>query len=248
VGIVEIQPALWLQPFEAVRVEPAPPGQQLNVPLAAQVAGLDQCEMRQVAAAFQRMPAFEKPRAGDGRQLFAEQADGIGGNRFWTRITQCHIHVGGFHVDRSVAGVDTDVNVRVFILERFEPGNQPHRRKRGPGGDSDAFSPGAAPDHAHRVVQPLQRRHHRAQQLRAGAGQFDSTRVTQEKGDTDLFFHRLDLAADRALRQRQFFGCSAKVELPRYRFKRAQVAGRNRAGAQIVFGVLHGSPRRRGVV
>eukprot|EP01031_Cornospumella_fuschlensis_P008716 gene8716-10736_t len=70
------------------------------------------------------------------------------------------------------------------------------------------------------------------QALGAGAGQLHGACVAQEQRYAHFFFQRLDLAADGGLGQGQFFGGSAKVQVPGDGFKCAQLAGSYRAGAQ----------------
>ena len=82
---------------------------------------------------------------------------------------------------------------------------------------------------------------HGRQQLRAGAGQLHRARVAQEQAHAHFFFQRLDLAAHGRLGERHLFRGGAEVQVPRHGFEGAQVAGRDRAGAQVRLGVLHGA-------
>jgi hypothetical protein len=68
----------------------------------------------------------------------------------------------------------------------------------------------------------------------------DRARVAQKEGGADLVFERLDLPADRALRERKFFGGRAEVEVAGHGFEGAQMPGGNGAGAGVAAGELHG--------
>jgi hypothetical protein len=128
----------------------------------------------------------------------------------------------------------------VFALKRFQPGNQPHGRKRRPGGDGHALAPRALANLPHRRINAFQRHACGAQQLRAGAGELHRPRVAQEKRRAHLVFQRLNLPAHRALRERKLFASGPKVQVPGHGFKGAQVAGSNGPGARVAGGELHG--------
>ena len=161
-------------------VQPAPPGQPFQVLGAVGVTGFDECKVGQVFAALQGFAAFEQPGAGHRGELLAKKADGVGRNIARAGVAQGNVHVTGVQVHRVVGGVNADVNVGVFTLKRLQPRDEPHRCKRGPGGDGHALAPRTAADQAHGAVNALQRGHHGAQQLRPRAGELHGAGVPQK--------------------------------------------------------------------
>ena len=244
VGVVEIQPALGLQPGQVARFKPAAPAEPLQVLAAVRVARLDQGELGYIGRGAQGLATFEQPGARHHRQLLAKQAQPALGARAWQGVAQGQVHIRGFQVHRHVAGINADVNARVVALELFHARNQPHGCKAGPGGDGHAAAPRRLAHLAHGGVHALKCRGHGPLQLRTGAGQLHGPRMAQEQCHTHFFFQRLDLAAHGRLRERQLIGCGAEVQVPCHGQKGAPVAGGHGAGAQHgggVFGSGHGN-------
>ena len=114
-----------------------------------------------------------------------------GGRRIGMAIAQRQVDVGVVEVGHHVAGRDADVDVGVLALERGQARQQPQRGEGGEGGDAHVPPAARAADLAHRGVQALQQRHHAAQQLRAGAGEFDAARAAQEQRRAEFVFQAL---------------------------------------------------------
>ena len=204
------------------------------------VGVLDQRERGQVGRLLQWRAALEQPGARHRRQLLAEQAHRMRRHRRRRPMAQRQVDVGDVQVEHGIGGVDADVDVGVVALELLQPRNQPHRGERRERGQCHRAAARALADLAHRAVDARQGLRHRQQQLRAGAGQFHRPRVPQEQAHAHFPFQRLDLAAHRRLGQRQFLRGGAEVQVPRDGFEGAQVADRDRAGAQARLGVLQG--------
>ena len=239
VGIVEVHPALGLQFAQLVHFEPALPGQPFQMLGAVRVPGFQQGEMGQVFTAQQFFTGFQQPGAGHGGQLLAKQAHRARRHGVGHGVAQGQVHVGGIHVHQGIGGINADVDVGELGLKGFQPGDQPHRRKRGPGTDGHAFASGTAPDHAHCTVQLLQSLAHRTHQLCARTRQLHGPGVAQEEGYAQLVFQGLDLAAYGRLGKGNLFGRSTKVQPPRHGGEGAQLAYADRTGTQMGLGGLH---------
>ena len=201
VGVVEIQPALGLQIWRAVFGEPAPPTEPLQLVSAVRVARLNESKACQVLRLFERAAALEQPGAGHDGELLAKQALPAGHQRAGRTVAQGDVHVGGIHIDCCVCGINADVNIGVQTLKRLQPRDQPHRGKRGPGGDGHAPAPRALSHQTNRAVNALHGGHAGTQQLRARTGELHGAGVAQKQGHTHFCFQRLNLAAHRALRE-----------------------------------------------
>jgi hypothetical protein len=97
-GVAKIQPALGRQLGQALRVEPAPPRQPLEVG-GVRVTRFYEGEVGKVGGAFDFGLRLEQPRACQRGELLAKHANSMAGHLGRRPVAQGDVGVSGFHVD-----------------------------------------------------------------------------------------------------------------------------------------------------
>ena len=199
-------------------------------------------KLGQVGRLLQRRAALEQPGAGHRRQLLAEQPDRMpaacwpsgrsaarGRRRRLPgparrRMASMRMSMSGLSrwncSSRGISHIEAnEAKVVSATLGGRRSGGSGAPRRRCAAATADTASSNCAPALVSSTARVWRR-----------------NRLTP-----DFFFQRLDLAAHGRLGERHFLGRGAEVQVPGDRFEGAQMAGRDRPGAQVGLGMLHGA-------
>ena len=121
-------------------------------------------------------------------------------------------------IEHLLRGIQLDGDVRVRLVPQRQARQQPALRERRQHGDVDAVrgAGGRCGGGAHAVVKAVEGGLHRLQQRSTGGIQHDAPPPPVEQCEAELLFQSLDLLADGAVGQVQFFGRSAQVGQARH--------------------------------
>ena len=214
-----------------MQLEPAAPTEELGtrpvvVFLGERVLGQMRCARQRRRAAGANL--IRQTRADDGGQHFAEHAKCTGGRGLRAAIAQHHIELGLVEIVHAVVGRDSDVEVGVGALKRFHARDQPQRRERREGAHADDAAAARPANLPHARIEPVEPRHHRAQQRAAIERQLDTARAACKQRRAKLLLEPFDLPTDRRLRHVQLVSRLAEIQAPRDCLKGPQAAQRQR--------------------